>query len=254
MIWELKMESKITAFDIISFVASVASLILAVGAIWLSVVFYRMSTAASNATTQAAGGIAASVERLEKLFDKLYSDTFSMMRDTVSEIRKHMWPAEASEQEKVVEEAEKKADDKISDLKQSVEEQVSSLLQHQRLTDDTMSELRNEMRHILERAIVSSRQVDLEAREETVREHILRTVRTFRRTRPKVTVDDIVERLRGLFPFERIVSEIEKLKDEEAIELRPPHVMPDSEVLLNSVVSERAAHDRSRRADALPRD
>jgi hypothetical protein len=109
------MDNKASAFDIISFVASVASLILAVGAIWLSVVFYRMSIAASTATTQAAVGIASSVERLEKIFDKLYSDTFSMMRDTVSDMRKHIWPVpveENAEQERVIEEAEKKADEK----------------------------------------------------------------------------------------------------------------------------------------------
>ena len=80
-----------SAFDIISFIASIASLILAIGAIWLSVVFFRMSDTASKATTEAAKDIAASVERLENLFDKLYSDTFSMMRDTVTDMRKHIW-------------------------------------------------------------------------------------------------------------------------------------------------------------------
>lgn len=80
-----------SAFDIISFISSIASLILAVGAIWLSVVFFKMSDAASKATTEASKDIAASVERLEKLFDRLYSDTFSMMRDTVTDMRKHIW-------------------------------------------------------------------------------------------------------------------------------------------------------------------
>ncbi|MBE7565368.1 hypothetical protein HER14_02820 [Acidithiobacillus thiooxidans] len=80
-----------SAFDIISFIASIASLILAIGAILLSVVFFKMSDAASKATTEAAKGIAASVERLENLFDKLYTDTFSMMRDTVTDMRKHIW-------------------------------------------------------------------------------------------------------------------------------------------------------------------
>lgn len=65
------MGGQMTTVELISFIASVASLILAVGAIWLSVVFYKMSVAASNATTEAAKGIGASVERLEKLFDKL---------------------------------------------------------------------------------------------------------------------------------------------------------------------------------------
>lgn len=91
-------------FDAISFIASIASLILSLGAIWLSVVFFRMSDSASKATTEAAKGIAASVERLEKLFDKLYSDTFSMMKDTVSDMRKHIWnnPQNDTSQEKSI--------------------------------------------------------------------------------------------------------------------------------------------------------
>ncbi|MDS4025786.1 MAG: hypothetical protein RKO25_02155 [Candidatus Contendobacter sp.] len=84
-------EMVINWVDLISLVSSIASLILAVGAIWLSIVFYRLSSQASQATTEAAKGIDASVQRLEKLFDKLYSDTFSMMRDTVTDMRKHIW-------------------------------------------------------------------------------------------------------------------------------------------------------------------
>ena len=77
--------------DVISLISSIASLVLAVVAIWLSIVFYKLSAAASESTTDAAKGIASSVERLEKLFDKLYSDTFSMMRETVTDMRKHIW-------------------------------------------------------------------------------------------------------------------------------------------------------------------
>ena len=63
--------------DLISLAASIASLTLAVIAIWLSVSFYRMSSRAAQSTTEAAKDVAVSVERLEKLFDKLYSDSFS---------------------------------------------------------------------------------------------------------------------------------------------------------------------------------
>lgn len=226
------MESE-SPFDLISFVASIASLILAIGAIWLSVVFYRMSNEASKATTEAAKGIAASVERLEKLFDKLYSDTFSMMRDTVSDMRKHIWPTDAPEQESAIEEAEKKADEKISELKKTVEQQVAQLLQRQRLADDKMSSLSSEMRNILERAIVSSRQVDMEAREETVREHILRALRVFRRSRPKATVNDLIERLQDTFSIRRVISEVEKLREEKLIELIPDLIAPESIIKLS---------------------
>lgn len=80
-----------TAITIIGFVATIASLVLAIGAIWLSVIFYKMSNEASKETTKAAKDIQASVDRLEKIFDKLYSDTFSMMRDTVTDMRQHIW-------------------------------------------------------------------------------------------------------------------------------------------------------------------
>ncbi|OMQ22178.1 hypothetical protein [Serratia oryzae] len=80
-----------TAITVIGFIATIASLILAIGAIWLSFVFYKMSNEASKETTKAAKDIQASVERLEKIFDKLYSDTFSMMRDTVTDMRQHIW-------------------------------------------------------------------------------------------------------------------------------------------------------------------
>lgn len=78
-------------FEIISFIASIASLLLAVGAIWLSIVFFKMSNEAAKETTKAASEIQSNVERLEKLFDKLYSDTFSMMKDTVTDMREHIW-------------------------------------------------------------------------------------------------------------------------------------------------------------------
>jgi len=189
-----------SVFDVIAFIASIASLILAIGAIWLSVVFYRMSNEASKATTEAAKGIGASVERLEKLFDKLYSDTFSMMRDTVQDMRKPIWPVEEPDRENVIEETEKKADEKIAELKRGVDQQVAELLQRQRLADDKMTSLTGEMREILDRAILTSRQVDAEASEETIREHILRTLRIFNKTRRRATVDVLLQRLVHSFP------------------------------------------------------
>lgn len=84
------METK-AALDILSLFSSVASIVLGVGAIWLSVVFFKMSSDASRATAEAAKDISANVRRLETLFDKLYSDTFTMMKDTVDDMRNHIW-------------------------------------------------------------------------------------------------------------------------------------------------------------------
>ena len=106
-----------TASELISLISSVASLVLAVLAITLSIVFFRMSTVLSQSANDAAKGIEASVARLEQLFDKLYSDTFSMMRETVSDMRKHMWPEEVADMSKLGEEAERLAEKKVAKLK-----------------------------------------------------------------------------------------------------------------------------------------
>jgi exonuclease VII large subunit len=232
-------DSPITAFDLISFIASIASLILAVGAIWLSVVFYRMSDAASKSTTEAAKDIAASVERLEKLFDKLYSDTFSMMRDTVTDMRRHMWPTDDAEPDKTVEEAEKKADEKISDLKRVFENQISQMLQKQKITDDKFSAVRDEMRHLIDRAITGSRQAESEAREETIREHILRHLRVLRRRRPTTTLGELVDRIGAIFSPSRIFVELERMKAEGIIELSSERMHPETEIRLVSSVARR---------------
>lgn len=120
-----------TTIELISLIASIASLLLAIGAIWLSIVFFKMSSEASKATTEAAKGIGASVERLENLFDKLYSDTFTMMKDTVSDMRKHIWnkPKEGDGKKEVNE-----------SIKQEIESQISKVLTDAGIGDPTKTQ------------------------------------------------------------------------------------------------------------------
>ena len=120
------MNNNLQTFEIISFIASIASLILAILAIWLSFKFFEKSNEASDKTIEASKGIGSSVERLEKLFDKLYSDTFSMMKDTVSDMRKHMWSDEKSVPSiNLEEEIEKKAEIKVNKLKGELSQDIS---------------------------------------------------------------------------------------------------------------------------------
>ncbi|PLM42491.1 hypothetical protein, partial [Klebsiella pneumoniae] len=109
-----------TAITIIGFIATIASLVLAIGAIWLSFIFYQMSNEASKETTKAAKDIQASVERLEKIFDKLYSDTFSMMRETVTDMRHHIWKKPpAGNSDDIIDNEEK-----INSLKNSISQEI----------------------------------------------------------------------------------------------------------------------------------
>jgi vacuolar-type H+-ATPase subunit H len=221
--------------ELVSLFASFASLILAVVAIWLSIVFFKLSSKLSESTTEAAKGIGSSVERLEKLFDKLYSDTFSMMRDTVSDMRKHIWPTEPTGDDQLAEEAERKADEKIEELKKSVSDELATVLQRQRVADEKLQSFRAEMNHLIDRVIVSSRQVDVEAREETLRAAILRSLRLLQRRHRRVSASDLVERLMPEAPGHKVVEELMKMRDEGLLTLSEDPVGPDTIIGLSRV-------------------
>jgi hypothetical protein len=84
-----------SALDGLNLFAAAISTVLAVVALWLSVTFYKMSSAEAVRSQRSADEIAASVKRLEALFGTMYSDTFSIVRDTVSDMRARVWKRES---------------------------------------------------------------------------------------------------------------------------------------------------------------
>lgn len=224
--------------ELLSLLASIASLILAVVAIWLSIVFFKLSSKLSESATEAAKGIGSSVERLEKLFDKLYSDTFSMMRDTVSDMRKHIWPEDSPGGDQLAEEAERKADAKIDELKENVSNELAAVLQRQRVADEKLQSIRAEMARVIDRVIASSRQADLEAREETLRSAILRTLRIQQRRHPRVTASDLVEKMTPEASPTRVIEELEKMRNEGLVTLSDELIAPLTIVRLRSAAGD----------------
>jgi len=77
--------------EFVGLVAGVMSVILGGFAVWLSVQFYRWSNDASAKIEAASQDIAANVKRLDSLFDRMYSDTFALVRDSYDDMRKSIW-------------------------------------------------------------------------------------------------------------------------------------------------------------------
>jgi hypothetical protein len=210
-------------FQYTSFAASMVSLILGIVAIVLSILFYVMSTTAGKETTEAARNIGASVERLEMIFKSLYADTFSMMRDTFSEMQKHAWPSETPQEEAadIEEESETKADTKLIEMREELDTQLKKVLKQQEHTAIDMQRLHDDMRSLMNQAMTASRQVELEARKETIREHLLRLVRMYTRGNGRgLLASKAIERLK-LTP-DQLKEELDKLTLAGTIELDPP--------------------------------
>jgi len=153
----------------VSIVASIVSVVIGGFAIWLSVTFYRMSNKISEDTKEASRGISAIVIRLETLFDRLYSDTFSMMKDTVSDMRKHIWPDKVQTTEALVaieEKIEKKAEKKFEELRSQITSELSTAMSQIDHTDGKITAIEERLTKLIDKAITESRRVESEAQEE----------------------------------------------------------------------------------------
>lgn len=180
------------AFEIISFIASISSLIVSAGAIWLSIVFFKMSDQAAKETTKSSDKIQSSVDKLEKLFDKLYSDTFSMMKDTVGDMRQHIYHSP---------EKMNTLEYELNNIKSSLEKEFKEIIENKLKgavdNEKKISELEIELSNLIEKKINKAIDND-EKKSIEVEEQILR----FISINKKVTLSSIL----GFFKI-RVKSE-----------------------------------------------
>ncbi|HET9653732.1 MAG TPA: hypothetical protein VFP72_00110 [Kineosporiaceae bacterium] len=135
--------SELSSLDVINLFSAAISTVLAIVALALSVFFFVQSKKDAERSEANAAEISASVTRLEKVFDTLYSDTFSMMRETVSDMRKHVWtaiPAGTARQDT-------QDDNGGSSVEEQAEllEKLSEVSRRVGITDATVAQLRNEL-------------------------------------------------------------------------------------------------------------
>lgn len=171
----LALEGEMTAMSlsdfgtVIGIAAAVASVVLAVVAIGLSVQFFRMSQTNAKDAANAAKDIQASVEQLEGLFDRLYSDTFGMVRDTFSDMRQRVFtaPSESSH------DAELRAEQRIAEMSEKVTSEIERLTKHAGATDAELGKIRGQLNDVVGRALAESSVAAVEAQRATLEERIL---------------------------------------------------------------------------------
>jgi len=215
--------------EIISLVASIASLILAFFAIWLSFKFFKISLELSESTKEASKDIKASVNKLENLFDKLYEGTFSMVKDTYTDMREHAWSGYDIEKEKI----EKEASRKTEALREEMEQKISEILRKQEKRDVKD----NKLRALVNEAIGTSRAIESEKEFSLLMGNVIDTIENINRTghvKPTVNLtysylkyylgytgdsDDYIYVLKEM--EERGYISIDKIKKGEELMIRP---------------------------------
>jgi predicted transcriptional regulator len=127
--------------DVWPIAAAIVSIILAILAIGLSVWFFKESVRYSQEGARAADSISASVKKLETLFDRLYTDTFSMMRDTYADMRKHVWPS--TEEDEVQDETDQKAAQTVVEaLRDQVVNTMAEIIKRQSKSQEDIDQIK----------------------------------------------------------------------------------------------------------------
>ena len=133
-------EISLNGVDVFSIIASVFSIVLGIVAIWLSVLFYKMSDKSSREIENASKSIDSSVKRLDIVFEKMYTDTFGMVKDTVSDMRKYVYKSNGKEEISEESTSEVLASEIEKKTKDLVDEAINEL-QADKLSESDVEEL-----------------------------------------------------------------------------------------------------------------
>src|SRR5258706_15109784 len=125
-----------------------------------------MSIRSSEKIEEANRAISASVDRLEKVFQMQYSDTFSMVRDTYTDFRKHLMP-ETTAVARAEQLAESAADQKVEQLRTEIGAELTKIVNRVGQTDAQLGSVKTQLEGVIEKAIDRSRKVDQEAGKKT---------------------------------------------------------------------------------------
>jgi hypothetical protein len=239
--------STTTTATVIELVGSFVSIALAGFAIWQSSMFYRWGSKAASESHEAARALESSVKKLEELFDRFYSDTFGMVRDTFSDFRKHAWAEDGhgkdAEADDALAEVEKRAAAKVADLRSEMMAEVGDLVQKLGATTSQVVELEDRLGDVVDKAITGSREAENEAIEATIRRRLMDQFGLLKAAnRTTVEADDVVSELMGEFDLSDILTQLRRLKADGVISWPGNKLEPRSELRMLSGRRVRRTH------------
>lgn len=159
--------------ELLSLISSIASLTLAIIAIWLSLFFYKQGKQDSQKTTEAANNIQNVVDKLQIVFDKMYGDTISMLKDSQvhqAELLTNALRSEGYNPKQVEEEAATKMEELIN----SLDVKVDDMLKRQNADGEKYEELKKEMKSLVLESVQKTNEINKE--EEGVNKVSFRTI------------------------------------------------------------------------------
>lgn len=164
---------------VVGLFASIASLILAVVAIVLAILFYRMSTVQAANIQDAANQISEGVKVLKELFGSLHTETFALLRENITDIRQRALSIGVSDPSAMDAAIEAKSEEKAAAIRERLSAEITQMVQaasEQRPTTDMTQSITAQADAIISRAIAEAREADRAARTEGLRLQLIESV------------------------------------------------------------------------------
>jgi hypothetical protein len=137
------------------------------------------------------------------------------VKDTYADMRKYVMPQQP---DKILQEAEQKANQKVQVIEKDIFAELTQILDKQKYADAKLEKLdmiSSDLRMLLDKAIKESRKAEVEARQETVREFIVRCLKKHQEHDSRgAFFRQLVEAGRPNFPTQIIVAEIFQMRKE----------------------------------------
>ena len=155
--------------DGFNFGAALASILLALVAIALTIAFFVLSSKLYNSTGKALIKIDESINKLEKLTDAFYGKFFDIHRETIGKMAEHAWGDVKPEREDVSEEVRKLVDEKVDGLITRYDSKITEVLDKQQITRVKVEAIRKEKRNVVTHAVRDTRKVEKESKEKVLK-------------------------------------------------------------------------------------
>jgi hypothetical protein len=137
---------------IIGITGTLVSLVLGGLSIWLSMYFFRRATEAERRADQASQTIATSLEVIQKIHDKMYTDLFGMTKDAYDDIRAKAFGASAIEAA-TRDRSEEIASANVDEAKREMQRTFDQLLSRLDSTDGQVKALASITRPLIAKAV-----------------------------------------------------------------------------------------------------
>lgn len=210
--------------------AEISGVILAVVAIILSIKFFQLSELSARRLDDTARSIELAVTRLEPVLAQLYSDAFGLVKDTMTDLRAHAWDEKPAQPDVTVQ-VEERAAAKVQELKVELGSRIEQLAIQMQRTEGGRPEIDQQLSEVLDTAIERSRNVDAEARSETLHSEVRRMYSLLSNGNAPVKAIELIRSLIPPFNFGDLAEEILALR-REGILFWSGDLAPDSIVTL----------------------